>query len=99
MADLRGLAAAPTAPRRHPVCQKKGTIGEGEPLLAGLRNRRNLTSMRQRLALMWVAAMAAMPAHIIVSQSRHGRARTAIAYLSGFGAGLMMTLMPGVVVA
>ena len=51
------------------------------------------------LALVWVAVMAAIPAHVIVRQSRRGRARTAIAYLAGFGAGLVMTLALGVIVA
>ena len=51
------------------------------------------------VALVWVALMAAIPAHVIVAQSRRGRARTAIAYLSGFGAGLTMTLVFGVIVA
>ena len=51
------------------------------------------------LALVWVAVMAAIPAHVIVGQSHGGRARTAIAFLAGFGAGLAMTLGLGVIVA
>jgi hypothetical protein len=43
------------------------------------------------IALVWVTVMAAIPAHLIVAQSRRGRARTAVAYLAGFAAGLAMT--------
>jgi hypothetical protein len=46
-----------------------------------------------------VAVMAAIPAHVIVGQSHRGRARTAIAFLAAFGAGLAMTIALGVIVA
>jgi hypothetical protein len=49
------------------------------------------------LVLVLVLAMAAIPAERIVSSSRRGRARTAVAYLTGFGAGLATTFAVGVV--
>ena len=51
------------------------------------------------IALVWVAVMAAIPADRIVGRSRRGRARSAIAYLTGFGAGLAMTLVLAGIVA
>jgi len=45
------------------------------------------------VALVWVAVMAAIPADMIAGRSRRGRARSAIGYLSGFGAGLATTLV------
>jgi len=50
------------------------------------------------IALVCVTVMAAIPAYVIAVQSRRGRARTAVAYLSGFAAGLAMTLALGAVV-
>ena len=50
------------------------------------------------IALVWVTVMAAIPAYVIAVQSRRGRARTAVAYLAGFGAGLAMTLALEIVV-
>ena len=51
------------------------------------------------IALVWITVMAAMPADRIVGRSRHGRARSAIAYLTGFGAGLATTVALGGIVA
>ena len=51
------------------------------------------------IALVWITVMAALPAAKIVGRSRHGRARRAIAYLAGFGAGLAMTFALAGIVA
>ena len=42
-----------------------------------------------------VAFAAGLPAYLIVSRAKRGRARSAIAYLLGFGAGLLMTSFLG----
>jgi hypothetical protein len=51
------------------------------------------------IALVWITVMAALPAAKIVGRSRHGRARAAVAYLAGFGAGLVMTFALAGIVA
>lgn len=45
------------------------------------------------LALVIVALAAATPPYMIVTQSAHGRARSAIGYLLGMGAGLVATVV------
>ena len=47
-------------------------------------------------AVVWVALVAALPARAIMLQSRRGRARSAVAYLAGLGAGLVMALVIGI---
>ena len=48
------------------------------------------------LTIVSVALLAALPSYLIMHQSRHGRARSSIAYILGFFAGLAAT---GLIVA
>jgi hypothetical protein len=49
------------------------------------------------VALVFIAVIAAVPPYQIVCQSTRGRARSAIGYLLGLGAGLAATIALGVV--
>ena len=45
------------------------------------------------VALLLTGLIAAAPAYVLVRQSQRGRARSAIAYLSGFTSGLLATVV------
>ena len=46
-----------------------------------------------------VALVAALPPYMLLRRSRRGRARSAIGYLAGFGAGLVTTILLAIAIA
>lgn len=54
-----------------------------------------LSDLAPAAVVIVVAMMAALPAYLTLSKAKPGRARSAVAYLLGFFAGLLATIMLG----